>query len=498
MLFPAAVASLSPIGYRELLGRSRGTLLTAFATGKMFAVLPMIIADVRGLLTSHGVGEEEAEESADVLVPLAYPFPNAGKILAILFIPFAAWFIGQPLDAGDYPLLLSVGLLSFFGSPIVAIPFLLGMFRMPADLLALFVVSGLWGARMGDVLGSMHLTTFSLLTASSERGWLRVRPGRTAGWLVGSAVAVAATMWLNHAVVSWSIAGEPPPANRVAAMQPFFEGAAVARSEPEGPNPSTRLLEETVLERIRRTGELRVGYLPDNPPFSYTNNAGHLVGLEIDLAYRLAVELDAELLLVPYEPRSLEAAFAADHFDVATGGLASLVRDPDAYRESASYMELHAAFVVPDHRADDFGSIDEIREMGQVRIGYVEGGPLVRTGRHRLPGVELVSLTSAEEYLRGRTPEIDVLLTTAETGAIYSMTFPRFSVVVPEGLRVRVPVVLAVATDEEFARTVNRFVRIKRADGTVDSLVEHWILGAAATARDRRWSVIKDVFGWGD
>jgi Na+/H+-dicarboxylate symporter len=219
VLFPAAVASLSPFGYRELLGRSRGALLTVFATGKLFAVLPMIIDDVRALQESHGV---QPQEAADVLVPLAYPFPNAGKILAILFIPFVAWFIGQPLDAGDYPLLLSVGLLSFFGSPVVAIPFLLGLFRMPADLLALFVMSGIWAARVGDVLGAMHLTTFSLLTASSERGWLRVQPGRIIGWFVGSLLAVAAVLWLNHTVVGWSVAGALPPAIRVIAMQPFF------------------------------------------------------------------------------------------------------------------------------------------------------------------------------------------------------------------------------------------------------------------------------------
>ncbi len=497
VVFPAIVASLSPIGYRQLMGRSRGTLLTAFATGKMFAVLPMIIADVRTLLASHGAKHEEAQEAADVLVPLAYPFPNAGKILAIVFIPFAAWFIGQPLNAGDYPLLLSVGLLSFFGSPVVAIPFLLGLFRMPADLVALFVVSGIWGARFGDLLGVMHLTTFSLLTASAERGWLRVRPVRTAGWLAGSVVAVAGAMWLNHAMVTWSIAGAPPSGDRVSAMQPYFEGAAVAGSEPAIPNPSPRLPGETVLERTSRTGEVRVGYLPDNPPFSYRNDEGVLVGFELDLAYRLAVELQADLRLVPYEPGFLEDAFAADHFDLAVGGLASLVRDPDGYRESDPYLELNAAFVVPDHRVDDFRSLADIRAMDRVRLGYVEGGTLVRTGRHRLPGVDLVALLSADEYLNGRAPEIDALLTTAETGAIYSMTFPEYSVVVPEGLRVRVPVIVAVTVDDEFARTVNRFVRVKRADGTIETLYEHWILGSPSTSARRRWSVAKDLLGWG-
>ena len=58
--FPA-VCSLTPIRYTQLLGRMRGTLGTAFATGKLFAVLPMIIEDVKSLLVSQGLEEEEAE-----------------------------------------------------------------------------------------------------------------------------------------------------------------------------------------------------------------------------------------------------------------------------------------------------------------------------------------------------------------------------------------------------------------------------------------------------
>ncbi len=497
VLFPALVTSLSPFGYRELLGRSRGALLTAFATGKLFAVLPMIIEDVRTLLASREVEQREAQASADVLVPLAYPFPNAGKVLGILFIPFAAWFIGQPLDAWDYPLLLSVGLLSFFGSPAAAIPFLLGLFRMPADLLPLFLLSGIWCARVGDVLGTMHLTTFSLLTASSERGWLRVQPGRAVPWLAGSALAVVAALWLNHAVIRWSIAGEPPPVNRVITMQPYFEDGAVADSEPPIPNASLLAPDETRLERIRRTGELRVGYLPRNPPFSYRNDGGALVGLDVDLAYRLAVELEADLRLVPYALGSLDAAFAADHFDLAIGGLGSLVREAQAYQESDPYLELHAALVVPDYRAGDFRSIAKIQVMDALRIGYVEGGVLVRSGRHRLPGIEVTPIPSAELYLRDELPEVDVLLTTAETGAIYSMIFPEFSVVIPDGFRARVPVVVAVATDEALRRTVNRFIRIKRADGTVETLHDHWILGRSSVSRPRRWSVVRNVLGWG-
>jgi len=281
-------------------------------------------------------------------------------------------------------------------------------------------------------------------------------------------------------------------------MQSYFDGGAVADSEPPVRNPSRLAPGETVLERIRRTGELRVGYRPNQPPFAYRNDDGMLVGLEVDLAYRLAVELEAELRMVPYEAGSLDGAFAADHFDVAIGGLGSLVREAGVYWESDPYLELHAALVVPDYRADEFSTVSRIQQMDRVRVAYVEGGVLVRTGRHRIPGLEVVGIASGEPYLRGRMPEIDALLTTAETGAIHTMIFPEFSVVIPEGLRARVPLVVAVAADEALRRTVNRFVQIKRSDGTVETLYQHWILGDAGVSRQPRWSIIRDVLGWVD
>ncbi|MBW2278685.1 MAG: transporter substrate-binding domain-containing protein, partial [Deltaproteobacteria bacterium] len=306
-----------------------------------------------------------------------------------------------------------------------------------------------------------------------------------------------AALWLNHAVVSWSISNAPPSADRVSAMRPYFADSAVAESPQAQPNPSPRASEETALQRIDRTGVLRIGYQPDNPPFVYRNDEGALVGFEVDLMHRLAVELEAALLLVPYDNASLDEAFAADHFDLAIGGLGSFVREAPQYRESEPYLELHAALVVPDYRVDDFESVAQLQSMDGLRLAYMEGGVLVRTGRHRIPGVEVIAIASDEEFLHGGDTHFDALLTTAETGAIITMVNPDYSVVIPDGFRVGVPVVVALTTDESLRRVVNRFIGIKQADGTIEALYEHWILGSSAADRKRRWSVAQDVLGWG-
>jgi proton glutamate symport protein len=38
---------------------------------------------------------------------------------------------------------------------------------------------------------------------------------------------------------------------------------------------------------------------------------------------------------------------------------------------------------------------------------------------------------------------------------------------------------------------------MKRRDGTLDTLYDHWILGKNAERRTPRWSVVRNVFHWG-
>ncbi|MHC4930749.1 MAG: cation:dicarboxylate symporter family transporter [Planctomycetota bacterium] len=497
LVLPGLVSAVTPFSIGRLFTHTRGTLLTVFATGKLFAVLTMIIDDVKGLLVGHGLSEAKAQSSADVLVPLAYPFPNAGKILALLFIPFAGWFAGQPLGLSDYPLLLSVGLLSFFGSPVAAIPFLLDLFRLPADLLPLFLVAGIWCARIGDVVGAMHLGAFSVICSSWNNGWLRVRYARLGVWLAAAVVVGAGMLGLNRFLIDRALAGQEPPRDRILGMKLYSELTEIVEAERPGPNPVPRSDGESLLHRIDRAGEIRVGYQPKNPPFSYRNADGDLVGLDIDLAQRLAWGIGVRLRLVPYEREDLGRAFREDHFDVAAGGIPSTLQNFGEFHESDPYLELHAALVVRDHRVREFRSAATIREKKR-RIGYLKGGMQVQTGLHDLSMVELVELRHAKEILQGKHADLDGLITTAETGAIYSMIAPEFSVVVPEGVHVRVPVVFAVKMEDELDRLIDKWIRLKRADGTIQVLYDHWILGKEPEEKSERWSVLRDLLGWVD
>jgi Na+/H+-dicarboxylate symporter/ABC-type amino acid transport substrate-binding protein len=497
VVLPAFVSAATPHRLPQVLGKMRSALLTAFATGKLFPVLPMVGSGVVDLLVDRGVPEREARSATDVLVPLAYPFPNAGKVLAILFLPFAAWFVGRPLGLADYPLLLSVGLLSFFGSPVAAIPFLLDLFRLPSDLLALFLVAGIWCARIGDVLGVMHLAAFTLLCDAWGRGWLKLRIPRLLIVAGGVSLLGLGVLWLNHFVVGRSIASVPPQRDRVAQMESPFGFTDVAEGKP-APNPVPRQPGESHFERIRRAGELRVGYLEKNPPFTYRNANGDLVGLDVDLAWKLASELGLELRLIPFRSDALVESLAADHFDIAVGGLASSIDNFGTYFESTAYLQLHAALVVEDHRVPEFRTVEAMRKARGLRIGYIPGGRVARPEQREIPGAEGVAVAAPQEFLEGRLPDVDALLVTAEAGSIYTMIAPAYSVVIPEDIYIKVPVVVAAQIGTDLDRLLDVWIEIERGDGTIDALYDHWILGRETGSRGQRWSVIRDVLGWVD
>jgi len=72
-------------------------------------------------------------------VPILFNFPNAGRLLTLLFVPFAAWLAGSAFSAADYSTLFAVGIPSYLAKAQVALPFLMDVFGLPHDLFQLYV-----------------------------------------------------------------------------------------------------------------------------------------------------------------------------------------------------------------------------------------------------------------------------------------------------------------------------------------------------------------------
>jgi len=255
------------------------------------------------------------------------------------------------------------------------------------------------------------------------------------------------------------------------------------------------------LDRIRSSGVLRVAFVAGRVPFGFRNERGDLVGLDVDLAERLARDLGATRLeLVPADFSRMAALLAARQVDIAMG-LPYLPTLLPRVAYSVPYLDSTLGLVVADHRREAFASLDALRQQGPLTVAVLTDLPGIQQRlRDSLPGVDLrfVTLDSPADFLAGRASGVDAFAMLAEAGAAWSLLFPAYSVVVPQPNPVTMPVGVALRRgDDDLAGFIDDWLVIQRASGHLKQARDYWVLGRGAQPRPPRWSVLHDVLGWG-
>jgi ABC-type amino acid transport substrate-binding protein len=142
--------------------------------------------------------------------------------------------------------------------------------------------------------------------------------------------------------------------------------------------------------------------------------------------------------------------------------------------------------------------MDSIRAMKKLKIA-VPNDYYQRRLENALPNVQSVFIDDIESFLKGELPDVDALLYTAEAGSAWTFLYPSYAVVVPDGLRVKVPTGFLIPNDNErFYDFMNTWLVLKIKNGQVADAYDRWILGKGVTAVEPRWSVIRNVLHWVD
>jgi Na+/H+-dicarboxylate symporter/ABC-type amino acid transport substrate-binding protein len=429
-VLPGLVACLTPIPAREILKKTRDGLITAFMTGELFIVLPILIDRSKELLVAHGLPEPEEGSPPGVIVPAFYNFPHAAKLLSLSFVLFAAWYSQTVLSLTDYPMLVLAGIVSLFGSINVAVPFMLEMVKIPADTFQLFLTTGVINARFGTLTSAMYMVTLALAGSYALAGTLRFSPARILRYALVTAGVTVATLAATGGLLRALGAGTYDKDRLVEGMKllrPPTIRASVRRELPSQPLPRPR--EGTsVLEAMRARGRIRVGYVDGALPYSYFNGRGDLVGFDVEMAYALAAELGLEIEFVAVPRERLAEVINAGLCDVIMGGIAVTTGRASEMVFSPPYIDETFSFVVPDHRRADFSSAEWIRATPGLRVA-VPNLPYLEEIVHReFPQVEIVpvSVGSATDFFIGRMKNIDALVFPAERGSYFTLLYPAF------------------------------------------------------------------------
>jgi Na+/H+-dicarboxylate symporter/ABC-type amino acid transport substrate-binding protein len=496
-VLPGLVSALTPIRYSEVLGPARAALITAFMVGDLFIVLPLLIEANRDVLARCNLVDRHKQDLPSVVVPASFNFPHTGKLLSLSFILFAAWFGDSSIPVSQYPRLALAGLLTFFGSLNAAVPFLLDTFRIPADTFQLFLATSVINSRIGTLVAAVHTVTMGLLGSAALLGAVRLRPRRLLRYgLITFALTAVALLGLRT-LFSVFLKPDFRGTEIIANMQPLYprvpakvlkEGAPEEAPRPAG----------SVLESVRASGVLRVGFLRTRPPYSYFNAANELVGFDMEMAGRLARDLGVQLELVPVKTEELDAVVNRGDVDIVMSGVVVTFHRASSMLFSEPYQEETLAFLVKDHLRDQFSSWDSIRSLGSVAIGTPDLPYFISLLHEKLPdarlepiGLDLFNLS------KGKRP--DVVLMSAERGSILTLLAPEYSIVVPEPGIIKFPIAYPIARhDERWRAFMDTWIGLQQRNGTIEELYGHWVLGKNAERQRSRWSVIRNVLHWVD
>ena len=405
----------------------------------------------------------------EVIVPASFNFPHTGKLLSISFVLFAGWFADSPVTLSEYPRLAFTGLVTFFGSLNVAVPFLLDMFRIPADTFQLFLASGVINSRFGTLVAAMHTLAVALLGTCAMTGALTWNRARVVRYLAITVVLTIAVIGGSRLLFARAMHHEYSKDKVLAGMHLLHQPVrAVVHKAGGGPSARTTPPETGArLDIIRRRGVLTVGYLPESLPYAFFNAAGDLVGLDVELAHRLAAELNVSLEFVPLDRERTADQVNAGECDIAMSGVAVTTLRASRMLFSTAYLDETMAFIAPDGLRTEFATWDQLRQRAGLRLGIPNIPYYIQLVRDRLPQAKIEVLPEFTTFFTGQDPGVDALVFAAERGSAWTLMHPRFAVVIPEPDLVRVPLAYPIGQrDQALATFVSTWIELKRKDGT--------------------------------
>jgi Na+/H+-dicarboxylate symporter len=500
VILPLLVTAMTPFGYCEVVGTCRDALLTAFVTNNVFIVLPMIAERAEKLAQRHGLSGRGDLPISEVVVPIAFNFPTAGKLLTLLFVPFAAWLAGNALETAEYPGLMLAGIFSYFAKAQVALPFLLDLVEVPQDLFQLYIPTTLINGKFDSMVGAMSLFGFTLVIATAMAGRLRLDLRRLLRFGAVSAVTLAVTVITMRLVLAAVIDTSETKADalRNIHLSRSAPAMAVYRDQPP-PVPASDLGLDS-MQRVLSSGMLRVGYFEDRVPFSFRNARGELVGFDIEMAAQMAKDLGVGLELVAVTLENLEERLDSRQVDLVAS-LRYTHHWLPRLRMSTPYADVTVGLLVRDSRRDEFDNLDAIRSHTRLVIGVLGERDLADDYIRKFLGdvpydvVEFDSIGQVVDDPGSR--RVDATVVIAESGMAWSLLHPQFSVVIPRPTLIRRPLAFGLARDaDHLGQFVDVWVRLQHARGSTQHAYDYWVLGKGTEQQTPRWSIARDVLGW--
>jgi proton glutamate symport protein len=496
-ILPTILASFLPLRRGEILGELRSALLIAVATSLPITAVPIIVQWAERVIVELAGREKDDDAVVSTTVAVGYPLAQLGNLFVFLFMAFAAVFFHNALHGAEWLGLPVLTVLSTAGTPVAtvdAVAFLAQWLGLPTDAQLLYVEM-MTLTRYPQVLVSVVGIAFvSILIPAFYYGVVRVRPVPLAGALVGGLGLLGVLAGSGRMLETRLTQAKTNP------YRDFTLGAALTRpvrATVAAASPAATPAAQPVMDRIRSSGKLRVGYAPHVIPFSYFNQHGDLVGYDIAFLYALARDLNVDLEFAPFSDwAKLDDDLRAGRFDLAVGGIFLTAERLQQTTVSKPYRQSPLALIVRTADADRFFDGKALRSDTSLRVAAFSSDILVPLARSLFPKADVRVVANYEALLTD--PSLDAALWTLDQARAWAASHPGFSAVVPSDFGTPFLMAYLMPPDaREFAVLVDEWLEIQRFNGFQQAMENYWVEGKPREAEGPRWSILHNVLGWG-
>jgi proton glutamate symport protein len=496
-VIPSLIASLVPIGYRELLRDLNSAIVIAVVTSLPVTAVPFIVEMTRRLAARCGVKDADRDEIISTTIAVSYPFAQLGNLFVFLFMVFAAFYFHTALQGAVGIWLALLTLLSTVGTPVSTIngvEFLARWLHLPTDAELLYVNTMTLTRYPQVLVSTLGLALITIVVPLSYYGVTKVHPRKLAISLSIGLLLLGALIVGGRTAQSILIATPANPyldftlgADLAGETQVTLHREAPSARERDGPS---------TMDRIQQRGRLRVGFGPHVIPFSYFNAANELVGYDIAFVYALARDLGVDLELIPISDwATLSDDLQAGHYDLAVGGVYVTEERLQAVTVSKAYLQSELALIVRSENAHRFLNGPNIKREKGLKIATFKSDIVHPLARSLFPQAEVV-VVHDYDALR-RDDSIDAALWTLEQARAWAAANPGFSAVVPTDFGA--PFLIAYLmppNSHQFANFINQWLDLQEVNGFEQRMKEYWLEGKPPPNQQPRWSILRNVLHW--
>ena len=472
---------LTPFSPQQLWKATKGPFALTASSGNLLIALPILISNLNQLLLSTKTSLEEKEEEIAAIISVGFTLPMLGQIASLLFIPFAGWYVNQPLNFSKTLTVLGIAIPSLAGGLKTAFQAGLLEAGLPLNLMGLMYINSEWLYRFEKVISLEGLLLMALLTCCFSMDKLRLKPlllsiGLLASIAISSLLGNALKTGLGNIMLS-----------------KYNNNITLMNLKSLIPEPRESKLLKTLpaansnLDEIRARGFLRVGLNRNSMPWVYRNRAGELVGFDVDLVNSLTKSLNLKVAWKEGNLNDLEKLINQQRLDIVIGGINANPDYASQFSMSKGYLKVHLGLVVSDKILPRLQQIKE-RPFDRPLVIAISDPELINEevrdyiaknlGTSENPiQLKLVVVSNQAEFFSSSTNRYDALLTSAEGGSTWAVLHPSYSLWTPFYNKFSSElVVISAKENHTLTDYINAWLKKTTVQELISKLYNHWII----------------------